>query len=62
MLIVAKSQYIRLDDLIVELYCGLKKKKFFLEGFVDHVIYRDYIVNRRFFIYSSLATADAKCT
>ena len=31
---------------------GLKKT--FLEGFVDHVIYGDYIVNRRFFIYCSL--------
>ena len=28
----------------------------FLEGSVDRVIYRDYIVNRRFFIYCSLAT------
>ena len=28
----------------------------FLEGSVDHIIYRDYIVNRRFFIYCSLAT------
>ena len=27
----------------------------FLEGFVDRVIYRDYIVNRRFFIDCSLA-------
>ena len=25
--------------------------KTFLEGSLDHVIYRDYIVNRRFFIY-----------
>ena len=28
----------------------------FLEGSVDHIIYRDYIVNRRSFIYCSLAT------
>ena len=28
----------------------------FLEGSVDLIIYRDYIVNRRFFIYCSLAT------
>ena len=28
----------------------------FLEGSVDRVIYRDYIVNRHFFIYCSLAT------
>ena len=41
----------------MELYCGLKKKKTFLEGFVDHVIYRDYIVNRRLFIYCSLASS-----
>ena len=30
--------------------------KTFLEGSVDLIIYRDYIVNRRFFIYCSLAT------
>ena len=30
-------------------------KKNFLEGSVDHVIYRDYTVNRRFFIYCSPA-------
>ena len=29
----------------------------FLEGSVDLIIYRDYIVNRRFFIYCSLACA-----
>ena len=29
--------------------------KTFLEGSVDHIIYRVYIVNRRFFIYCSLA-------
>ena len=29
--------------------------KTFLEEFVDLIIYRDYIVNRRFFIYCSLA-------
>ena len=29
--------------------------KTFLEGSVDRVIYRDYIVNRRFFIYCNLA-------
>ena len=28
-----------------------------LEGSVDHVMYRDYIVNRRFCIYCSQATA-----
>ena len=31
--------------------------KTFLEGSVDLIIYRDYIVNRRFFIYCSLAWA-----
>ena len=30
--------------------------KHFLEGPVDLIIYKDYIVNRRFFIYCSLAT------
>ena len=34
--------------------------KTFLEGSVDHIIYRDYKVNRRFFIYSSLATERRK--
>ena len=29
--------------------------KHFLEGSMDRVIYRDYIVNRHFFIYCSLA-------
>ena len=29
---------------------------FFFYGSVNRVIYRDYIVNRRFFIYRSLAT------
>ena len=28
--------------------------KTFLEGSADHVIYRDHIMNRRFFIYCSL--------
>ena len=31
-------------------------EKFFEES-VDHIIYRDYIANRRSFIYCSLATA-----
>ena len=30
--------------------------KTLLEGSVDHIIYRDYIVNRRSFIYCSLTT------
>ena len=34
--------------------------KHFLEGSVDLIIYRDYIVNRCFFIYCSLATGDIK--
>ena len=33
--------------------------KTFLEGSVDRVIYRDYIVSRRFFIYCSLACSSA---
>ena len=32
----------------------------FLEGSVDHVIHGDSIVNRRFFIYYSLATRSFK--
>ena len=28
-----------------------------LEGSVDHIIYRDYIANRRLFIYCCLATS-----
>ena len=31
----------------------------FLEGSVDHIIYRDGLVNRRFFIYCCLASAIA---
>ena len=31
-------------------------EKTFLEGSVDHIIYRDYIVNRHSFIYCGLAT------
>ena len=27
----------------------------FLEGSVDHIVYKDYIVNRRFFIYCGQA-------
>ena len=33
----------------------LKNNNIFLEGTVDHIIYRYYIVNRRSFIYCSLA-------
>ena len=33
--------------------------KTFFEGSVDRVIYRDYIVNRHFFIYCSLATVES---
>ena len=32
----------------------------FLEGYVDRVIYRDYIVNRRFFNYRKLACGQAE--
>ena len=42
----------RLDGLIVELGGGEGGGvifKTFLVGSVDHVIYRDYILNRRFF-------------
>ena len=49
-----QPQNIRLDGLIVELFGDFLKT--FLEGSVDLIIYRDYIVNRRFFIYCSLAT------
>ena len=31
----------------------------FLEGSVDHVIYKDYIVNWHFFIYCNLATTQS---
>ena len=31
----------------------------FKEGSVDHIIYRDYIANRRSFIYCSLACTDS---
>ena len=49
-----------LDGLIVEFFFffflgGGFLKKTFLQTSVDRVIYRDYIVNRRFFIYCSLA-------
>ena len=40
----------------MEFFGDLKKQTTFLEGSVEHVINRDYIVNRRFFIYCSLAT------
>ena len=35
--------------------------KTFLVGSVDHIIYRDYIVNRRSFIYCSLDTTQDNC-
>ena len=53
-----QPQYIRLDGLIVE-FVVVGFLKTFLEGSVDRVICRDYIVNRRFFlIYCSLALID----
>ena len=42
------------DGLIMEFLCGFLET--FLEGSVDRVIYRDYIVNPRFFIYCSQGT------
>ena len=36
--------------------------KAFLEGSVDHIIYMDYIVNCRSFIYCSLATTQESST
>ena len=56
-----QSQYIRLDGLVVDFVVVVVASgeggflKTFLEGSVDHIIYRDYTVNRRFFIYCSLA-------
>ena len=47
------SQYVRLDGLIVNFWGDFLKTV--LQGSVDHIIYRDYIVNRRSFIYCSLA-------
>ena len=41
-----QPQYVRLDGLR-EILWGFFET--FLEGSVDHIIYRDYIVNRRFF-------------
>ena len=45
--------YIRLEGLIVEFGGGFFQT--FLEGSVDRVIYRDYIVDRRSFSYRGLA-------
>ena len=39
----------------MELFVFKKTKQTFLEGSVDRAIYKDYIVNRRFFTYCSLA-------
>ena len=57
-----QSQYIRLDGLVVDFVVVVVASggggflKTFLEGSVDHIIYRDYTVNRRSFIYCTLAT------
>ena len=56
-----QPQYIRLDGLIVE-FGGGGFFETFLEGSVDHIIYRDYILNRRFFIYCSLAYTSVQGT
>ena len=44
-----------MDALIGDLGGGVKT---FLEGSVDSIIYRNYIVNRRSFLYCNLAAAD----
>ena len=44
-----QPQYIRLDGLICGIFLGFFRT--FLEGSVDHIIYGDYIMNRRFFFF-----------
>ena len=53
--ILFKFSHSILDLMVLSWNFGGISKTFF-EGSVDHIIYRDYIVNRRFFIYCSLAT------
>ena len=55
-----QPQYIRLDSLIVEVFGGFFET--FQERSVDHIIYRDYITNRRSLIYCSLARGSTPCT
>ena len=43
----------QIGRLTVDIFWGFFET--FLEGSVDHVIYRNYTVNRRFFVYCSLA-------
>ena len=45
-----------LDSTVLSWIWGGGFFKTFLEGSVDHIIYRDYTVNRCFFIYCSLAS------
>ena len=57
--ILFKYNHSILDWTALSLNCGWGwrvKKKTFLVGSVDHIICRDYIVNRSSFIYCSLAT------
>ena len=53
-----KPQYIKLDGLIVEALGDFLKT--FLEGSMDHIIYRDYIPNRHSCIYCHLACVGTK--
>ena len=46
---------IRLESLVVDFWWYLRRR-IFLEGFVDHIIYWDNIANWRSFIYRGLAT------
>ena len=46
----------RILDLTVLSWNWREFLKTFLEGSMDHIIYRDYIVNRRSFIHCSLTT------
>ena len=52
--VLIQPQYIRFDGLIVEFLWDFLKT--FLGWSVDHIIYRDYVANRRSFIYCSLGT------
>ena len=55
LLILFKFSHSILDWMVLSWNFFLDFLKTFLEGSVDLIIYRDYIVNRRFFIYCSLA-------
>ena len=60
LLILFKSSHSILDWTALSWNLGRGRGIFetFLEGSVEHIIYRDYIVNRRFFIYCSLACSN----